>query len=87
MIKMKSIVIIVFFLVALSFSPAIAGEKEVKVKFSGELGGKTVKKVGVKTICVDGYKYIVAVTYQGVSITQSFRLSPDGSAAIPVMCK
>ncbi len=44
---------------------------------------------GMKTVCVDGYKFVVYVNNQGTSIVQAFRVggtSPNRFMALPEGC-
>jgi hypothetical protein len=84
----RAIIILAAILTILSiFWSSGAMAEEVEVNFPGVLyGAMGSKKIGLKTICIDGYKYLIVVTYQGASVTQVFELSPDKKAALPARC-
>ncbi len=47
------------------------------------------KKVVIKTICIDGYKYVIASTtiYGGVSVTQMFEKNSFDGKSMPIRCE
>jgi len=83
---MKTIITIAFILISsVCFgqeAKVIQGYDLTEIRTDGE---KITHHVSIKTLCVDGYKYVLAYVRGSLSITQMFKASAIG--AQPIKCK
>ena len=84
---MKTIITIAFILISSVCYGHVSGERHAHKQENIEVPYFIDGSVLLTKICYEGYRYIVARTKSGVSITQMFVTNSFNGGASPIKCK